>query len=61
MRTVTLGRTGLVVSAAGLGTGGGNVEHLKANVAAINAPKLPDEILEQLDALFGKVDCIAGN
>ncbi len=42
-------------------TGTGNIEHLKANIAAINGPKLPDGILERLEALFGNVDCIAGN
>ena len=42
-------------------TGTGNIEHLKENIAAINAPKLPDEVLEKLNVLFGNVDCIAGN
>ncbi|MEM8665561.1 MAG: aldo/keto reductase, partial [Pseudomonadota bacterium] len=33
--------------------GTGNVDHLRANVAAINGPPLPAPVLEQLDALFG--------
>lgn len=41
-------------------TGTGSVEHLKSNIDAINGPKLPDEILEKLDALFGSVDCVSG-
>lgn len=41
-------------------TGTGSVEHLKENIDAINAPALPDEILEKLDALFGNVDCVSG-
>ena len=41
-------------------TGTGNIEHLKANIAAINGEKLPEEILAKLAALFGNVDCVSG-
>ena len=34
-------------------TGTGDPEHLKANVAAIQAPPLPPEVLTRLDAIFG--------
>ena len=40
--------------------GTGNVDHVRDNIEAINAPALPDEILEKLDALFGNVDCVSG-
>jgi aryl-alcohol dehydrogenase-like predicted oxidoreductase len=33
--------------------GTGNVEHLRANIAAINQPPLPQNDLERLNALFG--------
>ena len=42
-------------------TGTGNVAHLEANVAHIQAPKLPDEVADQLEALFGSVDSVSGN
>lgn len=42
-------------------TGTGNTEHLKANVEAINAPPLPEDILRRLSELFGGVDCVDGN
>jgi len=42
-------------------TGTGSMEHLRENIAAINAPPLPGAILEKLSAMFGNVDCIAGN
>ena len=42
-------------------TGTGNVAHLEANVAYIQAPKLPDEIADQLEALFGAIDSVSGN
>jgi aryl-alcohol dehydrogenase-like predicted oxidoreductase len=42
-------------------TGTGKIAHLEANVAAINGPPLPPAALEQLAALFGKVDCVSGN
>lgn len=41
-------------------TGTGNVEHLKANIEAIQMPPLPKEILERLDQLFGQVNCVSG-
>lgn len=41
--------------------GTGNVEHLRANVEAIQAGPLPDEVLERLEALFGQVDSVSGN
>ena len=42
-------------------TGTGDPEHLKANVAAIQAPPLPPEILARLDTIFGRVDSVSGN
>lgn len=42
-------------------TGTGSVEHLKANIAAINAPPLPAEISARLEAIFGGVDSVSGN
>ena len=42
-------------------TGTGSAEHLDANVRAILAPRLPREVLDRLDAAFGKVDSVSGN
>ncbi|MDR3310490.1 MAG: aldo/keto reductase [Oscillospiraceae bacterium] len=41
-------------------TGTGNAEHLRANLAAIEKPKLPDDALATLRGLFGNVDCVSG-
>ena len=42
-------------------TGTGNPEHLQANVAAILKPALPQQVLQRLDQLFGKLDDLTGN
>ncbi|MGH7734609.1 MAG: aldo/keto reductase, partial [Gemmatimonadales bacterium] len=42
-------------------TGTGDVAHLEANLAAIQAPPLPAEILARLQRLFGTVDSVSGN
>ena len=42
-------------------TGTGDVAHLEANLAAIQAPALPADVLDQLTRLFGKVDSVSGN
>lgn len=42
-------------------TGTGDPEHLKANVAAIQEPPLPPEVMALLDAIFGRVDSVSGN
>ena len=42
-------------------TGTGDVAHLEANIASIQAPKLPDEVADRLDALFGDIDSVSGN
>jgi L-galactose dehydrogenase len=41
-------------------TGTGNKAHLLDNLASIEGPKLPDEILQRLQALFGSVDSVSG-
>jgi len=42
-------------------TGTGSIEHLKANLAAIEGPPLPAETHQRLDQLFGQVDSVSGN
>lgn len=42
-------------------TGTGSVDHLRENLDAILAPKLPDHLLARLDRIFGRVDSISGN
>jgi aryl-alcohol dehydrogenase-like predicted oxidoreductase len=42
-------------------TGTGEARHLEANVAAIQSPPLPAEVLERLNSLFGTVDSVSGN
>jgi aryl-alcohol dehydrogenase-like predicted oxidoreductase len=42
-------------------TGTGDVAHLETNIAAIQAPPLPDDLLSRLRDLFGAVDSISGN
>lgn len=42
-------------------TGTGDVAHLQANLAAIQAPPLPEEVLERLTSPFGRVDSVSGN
>ncbi|HSZ53631.1 MAG TPA: aldo/keto reductase [Caulobacteraceae bacterium] len=42
-------------------TGTGDVAHLEANLAAIQAPPLPADVLARLTRLFGKVDSVSGN
>ncbi len=42
-------------------TGTGNPDHLKANVAAITSPPLPEPILRRLADIFGNVDWLTGN
>ena len=42
-------------------TGTGDEDHLEANVAAALKPPLPPEALNRLEALFGKLDSVAGN
>ena len=41
-------------------TGTSSIEHLRQNIEAIQKPKLPDVVLEKLDAMFGKVDVVSG-
>ena len=41
-------------------TGTGSVDHLYDNLRSINSPRLPAPILERLDMLFGRVDCVSG-
>jgi aryl-alcohol dehydrogenase-like predicted oxidoreductase len=42
-------------------TGTGNPEHLTQNVAAIQAPPLPEDVTSALRRLFGGVDSVSGN
>jgi L-galactose dehydrogenase len=41
-------------------TGTGNLDHLKANLDALQQPALPRDMLEKLEAMFGGVDCVSG-
>jgi L-galactose dehydrogenase len=41
-------------------TGTGKLEHLRANVAAIDGDPVPEQALAGLEALFGSVDCLSG-
>jgi aryl-alcohol dehydrogenase-like predicted oxidoreductase len=42
-------------------TGTGDASHLEQNLAAIQAPPLPADVLQRLEAMFGTVDSISGN
>ncbi len=42
-------------------TGTGSKAHLEANVNAIGAPPLPDELLASLDTIFGRVRSVSGD
>lgn len=42
-------------------TGTGNLEHLKANVAALLKPPLAEEDVRRIADLFGRVDSVSGN
>jgi aryl-alcohol dehydrogenase-like predicted oxidoreductase len=42
-------------------TGTGDVAHLEANLAAIQAPPLPADVQARLASLFGRVDSVSGN
>lgn len=41
-------------------TGTANPEHLTSNLAAINMPPLPEDVLAKLQAMFQGVDCVSG-
>jgi aryl-alcohol dehydrogenase-like predicted oxidoreductase len=41
-------------------TGTGSLAHLKENLAAIQGPALPPDILGKLEAMFGGVNCVSG-
>jgi aryl-alcohol dehydrogenase-like predicted oxidoreductase len=42
-------------------TGTGSVDHLSGNVAALTAPPLAPELMEELDRVFGKVRSVSGD
>ena len=42
-------------------TGTGSAEHLEENIRSILEPTLPGDILERLEAMFGRVDSVSGN
>ena len=41
--------------------GTGSVAHLEQNVAAINSDRLPEDLLSQLDQVFGSVRSVSGD
>lgn len=41
-------------------TGTGKLEHLRANLAAIDSGPLPERVSTGLERLFGSVDCLSG-
>jgi L-galactose dehydrogenase len=42
-------------------TGTGDSEHLERNVASLQRPRLPDDVLDRLRDLFGAIDSVSGN
>jgi L-galactose dehydrogenase len=42
-------------------TGTGSADHLEANVRSICQPRLPQDLLDRLEAMFGAVDSVSGN
>ena len=42
-------------------TGTGNIDHLRQNIASIDAFSLPSGTLNQLDSIFGHVNTVSGN
>jgi aryl-alcohol dehydrogenase-like predicted oxidoreductase len=42
-------------------TGTGDLGHLEANLAVIQAPPLPAEVQERLATIFGRVESVSGN
>ena len=41
-------------------TGTGSLDHLAENLEIIEMPPLPEEVLEKLEKMFGRVDCVSG-
>ena len=41
-------------------TGTSSAAHLKDNIASILKPELPKDVLDKLEDMFGKVDCVSG-
>lgn len=41
-------------------TGTGRRAHLRQNIVAIEGPRLPDQDLQRIEAIFGKVDSVTG-
>ena len=41
-------------------TGTSSAAHLKDNITSILKPELPRDILDKLEEMFGKVDCVSG-
>ena len=41
-------------------TGTGEKAHLMDNLRSLEEPKLPQNVLDRLAALFGGVDCVSG-
>lgn len=42
-------------------TGTGNIEHLRDNIDAISAPKLPNSLLDRLQEQFGHISDVSGD
>ncbi|MFU8829244.1 MAG: aldo/keto reductase [Phycisphaerales bacterium] len=42
-------------------TGTSRIDHLEQNLRAIAMPALPLAMLDRLESLFGRVDCVSGN
>jgi L-galactose dehydrogenase len=42
-------------------TGTGSVEHLTDNLASLSAPPLPEDVVEKIDRIFGRVESVTGD
>lgn len=42
-------------------SGTGSADHLKANIESLTKPPLPPAVIDRLNKIFARVDCITGN